>query len=239
MRLHDFRVLSFDCYGTLIDWETGIIAALAPLLANAPMIERNTALEAFARHESAQESATPGMLYSELLAIVYGRLAAEWHLSAPSTDARRFAAAISSWPAFPDTPAALRYLKQHFQVVILSNVDRRGFASSKPHLGIGFDAAFTAEDIGSYKPNAANFRYLLDRIAERGIERSAILHTAQSLYHDHAPAKRAGLVSCWIDRRQAELGFGATPPPSGVVRPDFHFPSLAAMVEAHRLEAPN
>lgn len=237
MQLHDFRVLSFDCYGTLIDWESGIFAALAPLLAHLPSLSRDAALEAFGRQESAAERENPRLRYSEVLASVYRSLAAEWGVRASAEDAARFGASVPSWPAFEDTAAALAYLKRHYKLVILSNVDHVSFAGSEPRLGVAFDAVFTAEDIGSYKPNAANFRYMLERLAERDIEKRAILHTAQSLYHDHVPAKRLGLVSCWIDRRGGRGGFGATPAPAAGVTPDFRFPSLQAMAAAHRAES--
>jgi 2-haloacid dehalogenase len=238
VRLHNFRALTFDCYGTLIDWENGIVAGLAPLLGRTRAgLTRESALEAFARHESAAEAETPKLRYPELLARVHRRLAREWGIDADPDEDRRFGASVPDWPAFPDSTAALQYLKEHYQLVILSNVDRAGFAASNRRLGVVFDAVFTAEDIGSYKPDLANFRFLLERLAERGVQKSEILHTAQSLFHDHAPAKRMGLASAWIDRRHEQPGFGATLAPPEDARYDFRFPSLAAMAEAHRQEA--
>ena len=234
MRLNDFRVLNFDCYGTLIDWETGIIAALQPLL------ERSGAkpaemLEAFARIENAQEAATPGMRYPELLAAVHRQLAAELGVSLPAEAHARFGVSVPDWPAFADSPEALGYLKNHYQLVILSNVDRKSFAASNERLGVAFDAVYTAEDIGSYKPDLANFRYMLDRLAARGVAKGDILHTAQSLFHDHVPAQQIGLASAWIDRRHLAEGSGATAPVQGA-RYDFRFTSLAEMVRAHQAE---
>jgi 2-haloacid dehalogenase len=238
MRLHDFRVLTFDCYGTLIDWESGIYSALQPLLTRAaPGLTRDTVLEAFARHEVEQELETPTMLYSELLATVHQRLAQAWGVAPGAEEATRFGASVPNWPAFPDSPAALAYLKQHFQLVILSNVDRASFAGSNRRLGVAFDAIYTAQDIGSYKPDLANFRTMLAGLAERGTRGEDILHAAQSLFHDHAPAKKMGLATAWIDRRHDQDGWGATmPPPEGATY-DFHFDSLAAMAAAHRAEA--
>lgn len=235
MQLRDFHVLTFDCYGTLIDWESGIITALAPLLgqlANPPA--RNGVLEAFARHEFALEAASPTLRYPELLARVHRKLAAEWGIAPDPAAEQRFGASVPDWPAFPDSASALADLKQHYQLVILSNVDRQSFAGSNRRLGVEFDAIFTAEDVGSYKPDPANFRYLIEHLADRGIRKAEILHTAQSLFHDHAPAKRAGLASAWIDRRHDAEGFGATMPPPAEARYDFRFPSLAAMAEACR-----
>lgn len=234
MKLTDFTVLTFDCYGTLIDWESGIAAALQPLLAASPSSpSRDAALEAFARHESDQEARTPGMVYSELLAEVHRRLAAEFGAVVPEAAHARFGRSVPDWPAFPDSAEALRYLKQHYQLVILSNVDRAGFAASNGRLGVAFDAIFTAQDIGSYKPDPANFRYMIDHLARRGIAPENILHTAQSLFHDHAPARTLGLASAWIDRRHASGGWGATTPASGAGY-DFRFTSMAALAEAHR-----
>ena len=176
------------------------------------------------------------MLYSELLAAVHRRLAREWNAAMTDADHARFGASVPDWPAFPDSPAALAYLKQHYKLVILSNVDRAGFAASNRRLGVTFDAIYTAEDIGSYKPNPANFQYLLDHLAEMGVQREKILHTAQSLFHDHAPARKFGLASAWIDRRHDQSGGGATVAAPAGTTYDFRFPSLQAMADAHRDE---
>ncbi|MBV8913165.1 MAG: haloacid dehalogenase type II [Acetobacteraceae bacterium] len=234
MKLTDFRVLTFDCYGTLIDWESGIWAALQPLLHRAqPAPSRATVLEAFARHENQQEADTPAMPYPELLAEVHRRLGRELGVDMPEQAHRRFGDSVPDWPAFPDSPAALAYLKQHYELVILSNVDRASFAASNRRLGVAFDAIYTAQDIGSYKPDLANFRYMLDHLAERGIRPGEILHTAQSLFHDHVPAKAVGLASAWIDRRHEQDGWGATTPAPDA-RYEFRFTSMQEMADAHR-----
>jgi 2-haloacid dehalogenase len=237
MKLKDFSVLTFDSYGTLIDWESGIHEALRPLLqASGRGMDRDAVLEIFARHESAQEEETPGMIYSDLLAEVHRRIAREWGCDVGEEMHCRFGASVPDWPAFADSAQALAYLKQHFKLVILSNVDRTSFAGSNARLGVAFDAVYTAQDIGSYKPSPRNFEYMLAQLGELGHEKTDILHTAQSLFHDHAPAKAFGLASAWIDRRHDREGFGATmPPPSGAAY-DFRFPSLAAMAEAHAAE---
>jgi 2-haloacid dehalogenase len=236
MRLTDFRVLTLDCYGTLIDWESGIYTALRPLLARGVVsLERDEVLETFGRHEARQEKETPRMRYSELLTAVHRRLADEWRLPASEEEGRAFARSVPDWPAFPDSHDALAYLAQHYKLVILSNVDRESFKGSNARLGVTFDAIYTAEDIGSYKPDRRNFAYMLDRLKERGFGRDDILHTAQSLYHDHVPAKEFGLATAWIDRRHQQAGSGATLAVAGA-RYDFHFTSLAEMVQAHRRE---
>lgn len=233
MRLQDFRVLTFDCYGTLIDWESGILTALDPLLArlSAPL-SRDAVLEAFGRHEAAEEAANPTLRYPALLAKVHRHLAEDWGIACDDAAADRFGASVADWPPFADSAVALTALKRHCELVILSNVDRTSFAASNRRLGVAFDAVFTAEEIGSYKPDPANFRYLIEHLAARGVRREDILHTAQSLFHDHLPAKRAGLATAWIDRRHDAAGFGATPPPAKAVHTDFRFPTLAAMAEA-------
>jgi 2-haloalkanoic acid dehalogenase type II len=237
MRLTDFKVLTFDCYGTLIDWETGILQALAPLRrADRARRPDDAVLADFARHETAQEALTPRMRYSDLLGLVHRRLAAEWGLP-PSQEAdRAFGRSVGDWPAFADSAAALAYLEQFYALVILSNVDRRSFTASNRRLGVAFDPVHTAEEIGSYKPDLRNFRYMIEALGRRGHGVSAILHVAQSLYHDHAPANALGLRSAWIDRRQGAAGSGATPPPAAPVHWDFRFASLAELVEAHRAE---
>ena len=238
MRLHDFRVLTFDCYGTLIDWESGIHAALQPLLRKGGLeLSRDAVLEAFAQHESAQQAETPGMRYAELLAQVHLRLADEWGMEPDEQGAARFGASVPDWPAFPDSAPALTYFKRHYKLVILSNVDRASFAGSQKRLGVNFDAVLTAQDIGSYKPDPRNFQYMLEKLGAQGHGRGEILHVAQSLFHDHAPAKRVGLASAWIDRRHDREGWGATmPPPSGAGY-EFRFTSLAEMVAAHQADA--
>jgi 2-haloalkanoic acid dehalogenase type II len=237
MRLSDFAVLSFDCYGTLIDWESGIVAALTRwLAAHGIEAEGERVLAAFSEAEAPQQEATPGMLYRDLLAEVHGAIAEQFGLARDPEAAAAFGASIAHWPAFPDSAPALRYLKQHYQLVILSNVDRASFAQSSRKLGVEFDAVFTAEDIGSYKPDPRNFEYMLTHLAARGITREQILHTAESLYHDHVPARRVGLATCWIHRRAGKAGHGATRQPEAEVRPDFRFESLGTLAAAHRAE---
>jgi 2-haloacid dehalogenase len=235
MKFSDFDVLSFDCYGTLIDWESGIHSALAPLLSRANVgLSRDAVLEAFARIESRQQSLTPAMMYADLVAEVHGQLAIAWDVARDPAEDARFGGSIGDWPAFPDTVAALHYLKQYFRLVILSNVDRTSFQATNQRLGVAFDAIYTAQDIGSYKPDPRNFAYLLERMNEQGVVKAKLLHVAQSLFHDHVPANAVGLASAWIDRRHDAGGWGATAPAPAAVRYDFRFTSLGALAEAHR-----
>jgi 2-haloalkanoic acid dehalogenase type II len=237
MRLTDFKVLTFDCYGTLIDWETGILASLQPLLQEIPTLSEDAVLEAYAEAESAQENEMPTMRYSELLQIVYRDLARQWGVAVSEQESVAFGNSVADWPAFQDSPASLEYLKQHYKLVILSNVDRKSFAGSNQKLAVDFDAIYTAEDIGSYKPDPRNFEYLLSHVkSDLGFDKTHILHTAQSLFHDHVPATNAGLATAWIDRRHDKRGWGATKPPPSEARIDFHFHRMADLAEAHQNE---
>lgn len=235
MKLTDFKVLTFDCYGTLIDWETGMLAGLAPLTSQLKReISPNEILETHARYESAQQSQTPTKRYQELLPLVYRRIAEEWHISVSWDECVRYGQSIKEWPPFPDSVEALKYLKQYYKLVILSNVDNQSFSESNKKLEVDFDAIYTAEDIGSYKPAAANFDYMLTMLKKLGFEKADILHTAESMFHDHKPANRCGLKSCWIYRRHAGEGFGATMPPDEMPKVDFCFKSMTEMVKAHQ-----
>jgi 2-haloacid dehalogenase len=235
MKLTDFKALTFDCYGTLIDWETGMFEGLKPLtgrLATPPT--RDQVLEAHARHESAQQLQTPARLYRDLLPIVYKRLAEEWGLTVTWDECVAYGQSVKNWPAFPDSAEALQYLKRHYKLVILSNVDNESFAASNAKLQVAFDAIYTAEDIGSYKPSERNFDYMLQNLETLGIRKAEVLHTAESMFHDHGPANRHGLASCWIYRRHDKDGFGATMHPGDMPRYDFRFNSMADLARAHR-----
>lgn len=236
MKLTDFKVLTFDCYGTLIDWETGIWNALQPLLSAGQLdLDREEALARFGRLESELEEAAPSLRYSTLLSAVHARLAMDLGVRIHADLNERFGGSVPDWPAFPDSAEALAYLKRHYKLVILSNVDRRSFAASNRKLGVTFNAIYTAEDIGSYKPDPRNFAHLLEHLeADLGLGAKEVLHTAQSLYHDHVPAEQAGLARAWIDRRFGKSGSGATQIPAARPKVNFHFKSLAELAQAHR-----
>ena len=237
MKLTDFKALTFDCYGTLIDWESGIIEALAPLTSRVSRsLSKDEILQAHARHESKQQLVTPGKPYDQLLAVVCKRLAEEWGVSTSWDECEAYGKSIRFWPAFPDSAPSLAYLKQHYRLIILSNVDNRSFGFSREKLGVEFDAIYTAEDIGSYKPSPRNFEYMLAHLADLKLDQSDILHTAESLFHDHVPAGRLDLATCWIYRRHEQQGFGATMNPQEAPRTDFRFNSMADLVSAHRSE---
>jgi 2-haloalkanoic acid dehalogenase type II len=236
MRLGDFQVLSFDCYGTLIDWETGIADGLGRCFRGpAGAAGRTALLAAFARAEAAQQQETPALPYRQVLVRVAKRLAGEFGVDLSAADAEAFGALVGGWQPFPDTVPALRHLRRHYRLIILSNVDRASFEATSRRLEVDFDAVCTAEDIGSYKPDPRNFAYLIERVAGLGLPASAILHTGQSLYHDHLPAKAAGLATAWIDRGGAAIGGTAADKPQSAT-PDFRFATLGEMAEAHRRE---
>ena len=237
MKLTDFKALTFDCYGTLIDWESGIVNGLAPLTSRvAEPLSRDQILEAHARHESTQQRWTPGYRYSDLLAIVYKRLAEQWQITVMPEECERYGESVVDWPAFEDSAESLAYLKQHYQLIILSNVDNRSFAGSHQKLQVAFDAIYTAEDIGSYKPSDRNFEYMLEHLSMRGIQREDILHTAESMFHDHVPANKHQLSSCWIYRRHEQEGYGATMNPGTSPAYQFCYHSMADLVAAHKAE---
>lgn len=234
MKLTDFKALTFDVYGTLIDWETGMVNGLKPLTDKVGGLTRDQILEAHAHHESTTQAYTPAKTYSDILAVVYKRLAEEWGVPVTWEECLIYGASVKDWPAFADSAEALSYLKEHYKLVVLSNVDNASFAHSNAKLGVTFDAAYTAGDIGSYKPASRNFDYMLENLARMGIARDEILHTAESMFHDHGPANAFGLTNCWIYRRHDQTGFGATMNPGEMPRYDFVFHSMAEMVEAHR-----
>jgi 2-haloalkanoic acid dehalogenase type II len=147
-----------------------------------------------------------------------------------------FGSSVPSWLAFDDSAAALQYLKKHYKLVILSNVDHKSFKGSNARLQVEFDHVFTAEDIGSYKPSPKNFDYMIAKLAAAGIQKHEILHTAESLFHDHLPANKIGLASAWVHRRHAQQGFGATHPPETMPHYDFRFTSMSEMAQAHQKE---
>jgi 2-haloacid dehalogenase len=167
---------------------------------------------------------------------VYKRLAEEWGIVVPWSECLIYGASVEHWPAFDDSVEALQYLKHHFTLVVLSNVDNNSFAHSNKKLNVTFDAVYTAEDIGSYKPATANFDYMIDNLERLGIAKTEILHTAESMFHDHAPVNQYELANCWIYRRHEQEGFGATMNPGDMPSYDMVFNSMAEMVEAHKGE---
>jgi 2-haloacid dehalogenase len=231
--LTTYKALSFDCYGTLIDWEAGIAAVLAPWAREQGLaLGDEELLLAYADGEAAAERETPAALYPDILADAFRRTGER--LGAPVSDewARRLGASVPDWPAFPDSADALARLARHYRLIILSNVHRAGFAGSNEQLGGDFAAIITAEDVGAYKPAENHFRALDAALPGLGVERSELLHVAQSLFHDHVPAKREGLSSVWINRRHDRAGWGATPEPDEEWNYDLECASMADFADA-------
>ena len=231
------EVLSFDCYGTLIDWEAGLWAAYQPLLEaqSGDVPDRTAILEAHARAEPVAEAEHRTASYETILAMAHEQVAAEFGLATTEAMDAAVGASIGDWPAFPDSTEALRRLGSRYKLVILSNISAVGIAASIERLGVEFDAVYTAEAIGSYKPDDANFEYLLKHVqADFGVGKEGLVHVAQSLYHDHVPAKRHGLTNVWIDRQDLAGGggFGATATVDAMPTIDHRFPDLASFASA-------
>ena len=226
-----FRALTFDCYGTLIDWESGILTALRALLRRRGVAcDDERLLTLYAAFE-AEAEAGPYAPYRDILRRVTARMAAALSFALETGDEECLAASLADWPAFPDTVAALRALGARYRLAIVSNVDDDLFAGTRPRLGVALDSVTTAQQVRSYKPGIAHFRTALSRLA---LPPAEVLHVAQSLFHDVAPAKSLGMTTVWVNRRAGRPGFGATPPAEA--RPDLEVPdlrSLVALVEEH------
>jgi len=233
MDLTEFQVLSFDCYGTLIDWETGMLGVLRPWAdAVGLQVDDETLLRAYGDGELQAEREQPEARYPVILA--EGFRSAGAVLGQPVDDAwaGRFGDSVPQWPAFPDSRDALARLARHYRLIILSNVHRAGFAASNEQLQGNFAAIITAEDVGAYKPADNHFDALFRTLDDLGIARSALLHVAQSLHHDHVPARRHGIRSVWINRRNEDPGWGATPPPEEEYSYELEFGSMGAFADA-------
>jgi 2-haloacid dehalogenase len=221
-----FDALTFDCYGTLIDWETGLLDGLAPVLAaHGVECDDNVLLEAYARHEARLE-AGPYMSYRNVLAGSLRGLGEDLGFAPSAQELEAFSSSVSDWPPFADSAAALERLKSRFRLGAITNCDDDLFADSNERLGVEFDWIVTAEQAQSYKPSLRGFALALERI---DVPRERILHVAQSLFHDHVPAKEMGMTTVWIDRRGGREGHGATPPAKAA--PDLTVPDMRTLAE--------
>jgi 2-haloacid dehalogenase len=227
VKLDECEVLTFDCYGTLIDWETGIWETLRPILTCHRIdLAPDKALELYGELETEAERGAY-VEYKTVLRRVLQGFGARLGFVPTEDELRRFAASVGDWPAFPDSPGALQALKRKYKLAIISNIDDDLIALSARRLHVAFDWVITAQQARSYKPSLNNFHVAFERI---GLPTSKIVHVAQSLFHDVAPAKSLGLATVWVNRRHGKTGFGATPPAQA--EPDLEVPSLAALVEA-------
>ena len=221
-----FDVLTFDCYGTLIDWEAGILAGLHAVLdPRGVTADDEDLLERYARHEAAIE-AGPYLRYREVLARALAGVCAEVGVAPRAAGLAAFGGSVGSWPAFPDSAAALSRLHERFKLAVITNCDDDLFAASARRLGVDFDFVITAQQVGAYKPSHRNFEVAFERIDR---PRDRILHVAQSLFHDHVPARELGLSSVWIDRRHDRPGSGATP--AATAAPTLAVPDMATFAD--------
>lgn len=219
-----FDVLTFDCYGTLIDWEAGLLAALrAPLAGHGIQAPEDDLLEAFGQHEAELEAGAY-RTYREVLAGVLDAMLASHGAAATPEERAAFGGSVADWPAFPDSATALARLHERFKLAVITNCDDDLFAASEQRLGLSFDWVVTAQQAKRYKPNPRGFELMFERV---GLPPSRILHVAQSLFHDHVPAKRLGLSTVWVDRRGDRPGFGATPPADAT--PNLRVPDMATL----------
>lgn len=225
-----FEALTFDCYGTLIDWERGLLAALRPFASRcATPPSDNTLLTIYAKHEGLAEAhveGTPFRSYKEVQRIALAGLASELGFSISRGEEDALSRSIKDWPAFPDTAASMQKLKRRFKLCVCSNIDRDLFEGSRPKLGVELDALVTAEDVRSYKPAPGHFERAPIAL---GIDRSRILHVAQSLYHDIKPARELGYMTVWVNRQRGR--WGATLPVEAGVKPHLEVPDLATLAE--------
>jgi 2-haloacid dehalogenase len=226
-----YEVLSFDCYGTLVDWESGIIAGLRPVLrVHGVEATDDEILDLHAQTEHKLQAASKGgsyVKYRDILGEEVREAGRRWGFEPSPSEVETLPDSVRYWLPFPDTVNALRALKGRYRLAIISNIDDGLFALTARYLEVEFDYIVTAEQAGTYKPSPNNFELALERI---GAAPEKILHVAESLFHDHVPAKGMGLDTAWIHRRAAKGGFGATPPAEA--EPDLEVPDLESLVHA-------
>jgi len=230
LQFDQFEVLSFDCYGTLIDWETGIWEALRPILAGHHQNpSQDQILEMYGKFESNAESGEYRE-YRTILRMVLEMIGEDLGFRPTEAELQTFSTCVRDWPAFPDSPQALQALQTKYKLAIISNIDDDLFAYSERRLQVKFDHVITARQARSYKPSLNNFQLAFQRI---GLPKEKILHVAQSLFHDIAPARQLGLSNVWVNRRHNKAGFGATPP--ATVEPHLEVPDLESLAKLMRL----
>jgi 2-haloacid dehalogenase len=220
-----FTTVSFDCYGTLIDWEAGILPILQGVLAShGRSLSDSALLEQFGEFEAEAESG-PYQSYRNVLESVVERFGDRLDFQPSPTELRSLHQSIPAWPPFPDTMAALRELQKRYKLAVISNIDDDLFAATRKHLGVDFDCAVTAQQARSYKPSLHNFQLALRTM---GVSPDRLLHVAQSIYHDVIPAQSLGIASVWVNRKSARPGVGAVR--AAAARPNLEVPDLATLV---------
>ena len=224
-----FEVFTFDCYGTLINWEDGILACLRRILAaHDKNIDDATILQLYGDFEARAEHGEY-RCYREVLQSVVQQFGAQLGFTPTDEEVRSLPDSLPQWKPWPDTVAALRELKKRFRLAIISNVDNDLFAATQPQLGVEFDQVITAQQAKAYKPSLKIFELALSRV---GTPAHRILHIGQSLYHDVLPAQSLGLATVWVNRPSARAGVGAVKSADG--RPDLQISSLAELAACTR-----
>jgi putative hydrolase of the HAD superfamily len=227
----DFKILTFDVVGTLIDFEAGVLDYIRSV-DRSGALHTQRILQSYAVGEEAQHHAMPGRPFPEMLAPIYLSMARELDLPQGNAEAEGLRQSIPRWPAFPDSVAALKRLKARFRLVAMTNSDNWALDHFSAALGDPFDDLVTAEIAETCKPDPQFFAYARGRQSHLGYRLRDYLHVAQSQYHDIGVAKSLGYTTCWIERRRGQDGFGATPKPQEIAKPDFHFASLAELADA-------
>jgi putative hydrolase of the HAD superfamily len=237
VKLSDFDTLTFDVVGTLIDFETGILDWFRPTLARHGASKTDEEiLTAFAAVEDRYQRETPEKPFTEMLPLIYREMVTGWRIGPREEDAESFRDSIRSWPPFPDTVEALDELGTRYRLVAVTNADAWALGHMSANIGDPFQEKISCDEVGVNKPSPRVFEYVLDKLAPAGVGKRDILHTAQSQYHDIAPASALGFATMWIERRHGEDGFGATPRPEEVVAPTFHATGMADFVRQVREE---
>ncbi|MBE9102601.1 HAD family hydrolase [Vacuolonema iberomarrocanum] len=229
--LASFNTLTFDVVGTLIDFEQGILDWFRPLLTrhSAEKCDEDI-LTTFAECEDQYQQKAPDKPFTAMLPLIYRDMAALWKIDARESEAKDFRDSIQTWPAFPDTVAALKELGTHYKLVAVTNADAWALQSMSATLGDPFDEHVTCDEVGVNKPSPRVFNYVLEKLATLGVRKADILHTAQSQYHDIVPAMELGFSTMWIERRHGKGSFGATPTPEQIAEPTFHATSMEDFV---------
>ncbi|MGB6251180.1 MAG: haloacid dehalogenase type II [Terriglobales bacterium] len=227
MNLSRFTTISFDCYGTLIDWESGILPTMRAMLADhGKSLPDADILELYGEFEAQAESG-PYQSYQDVLQSVVRAFADRFHFQASSAEVRSLHQSVPAWPPFPDTVPALRELKKRYRLVVISNIDDALFAQTRQRLDVEFDGVITAEQARSYKPSLNNFHMALRTLA---LAPDRLLHAAQSIYHDVVPARSLGIATVWVNRKSARPGVGAVRAAAG--HADMEVPDLASLAAA-------
>ncbi len=227
-RPRDFEIVSFDCYGTLIDWEAGILAAMQPVIARHELVSSaDDVLSAYARAESAVE-AGDYRPYREVLRRTFAGMAKDLGFAPQADELETFVEALPRWLPFPDTVASLRALADAgHRLAIISNIDDDLFAETAARLEVKFDYVITAASARCYKPREAIFERALSSF---GVAPGEVLHCAQSRFHDLVTARRLGMQTVHVVRDSGRRGASATPELDEPVEPDWTVPDLVALV---------